>query len=72
MLYEVITVPAVDLAEVDLGELLEALHPGFLRFPGGCIVEGRYLESRYQWKKTIGDPADRTLIINRWNRNNFV
>ena len=51
----------------DLGELLEALHPGFLRFPGGCIVEGRYLEYRYQWKTTIGDPADRKLIINRWN-----
>jgi alpha-L-arabinofuranosidase len=51
----------------DLGELLDALHPGFLRFPGGCIVEGRYLEYRYQWKKTIGDPADRTLIVNRWN-----
>lgn len=51
----------------DLGELLESLHPGFLRFPGGCIVEGRYLESRYQWKTTIGEPADRTLIVNRWN-----
>ncbi len=51
----------------DLGEMLEALHPGFLRFPGGCIVEGRYLEYRYQWKKTIGDPSDRTLLINRWN-----
>ena len=51
----------------DLGEMLEALKPGFLRFPGGCIVEGRYLETRYQWKNTIGDPADRTLIINRWN-----
>jgi alpha-N-arabinofuranosidase len=51
----------------DLGELLEGLHPGFLRFPGGCIVEGRYLESRYQWKTTIGDPAERTLIVNRWN-----
>src|SRR5262245_45531023 len=51
----------------DLGELLEAMHPGFIRFPGGCIVEGRYLEYRYQWKTTIGDPNDRTLIINRWN-----
>jgi alpha-N-arabinofuranosidase len=51
----------------DLGELLEGLKPGFLRFPGGCIVEGRYLESRYQWKKTIGDPAERELIVNRWN-----
>ena len=51
----------------DLGELLEEMHPGFIRFPGGCIVEGRYLEYRYQWKTTIGDPADRRLIINRWN-----
>src|SRR3954451_8011804 len=51
----------------DLGELLDALHPGFLRFPGGCIVEGRYLEYRYQWKKTIVDPSDRTLIVNRWS-----
>jgi len=51
----------------DLGELLQDMHPGFIRFPGGCIVEGRYLEYRYQWKKTIGDPNDRTLIINRWN-----
>jgi alpha-N-arabinofuranosidase len=51
----------------DLGEKLEALRPGFLRFPGGCIVEGRYLEMRYQWKTTIGEPADRTLIVNRWN-----
>ena len=31
------------------------MKPGFLRFPGGCIVEGRYLETRYQWKTTIGD-----------------
>ena len=51
----------------DLGELLEGMHPGFIRFPGGCIVEGRYLDYRYQWKTTIGDPADRRLIINRWN-----
>jgi alpha-N-arabinofuranosidase len=51
----------------DLVQLLKDLHPGFLRFPGGCIVEGRFLEGRYQWKKTIGDPADRKLIVNRWN-----
>ena len=51
----------------DLVQLLADLKPGFLRFPGGCIVEGRYLETRYEWKKTIGAPADRTTIINRWN-----
>ncbi|KAI9452838.1 alpha-L-arabinofuranosidase domain protein [Russula earlei] len=51
----------------DLVQLLADLHPGFLRFPGGCIVEGRDLATRYQWKKTIGDVNKRKLIINRWN-----
>ncbi len=41
----------------DLVELLPEMKPGFLRFPGGCIVEGRFLDGRYQWKTTIGDPA---------------
>jgi len=51
----------------DLVQLLADLKPGFLRFPGGCIVEGYDLNSRYQWKKTIGNVEDRKLIINRWN-----
>jgi alpha-L-arabinofuranosidase len=51
----------------DLVQWLADLKPGFFRFPGGCIVEGRYLSTRYQWKTTIGDPEDRKLIINRWN-----
>lgn len=51
----------------DLVQLLADLKPGFIRFPGGCIVEGRELETRYQWKKTIGNTADRKLIVNRWN-----
>ena len=51
----------------DLVQLLKDMKPGFLRFPGGCIVEGRFLDGRYQWKTTIGDPAERTLIVNRWN-----
>ncbi len=51
----------------DLVQLLADLKPGFLRFPGGCIVEGRDLENRYQWKKTIGNVEDRHLIVNRWN-----
>lgn len=51
----------------DLVQLLKAMKPGFLRFPGGCIVEGRFLDGRYQWKTTIGDPAERRLIVNRWN-----
>ncbi len=51
----------------DLVQLLADLKPGFIRFPGGCVVEGRELETRYQWKKTIGDIAERKLIVNRWN-----
>ena len=51
----------------DLVQLLKDMKPGFVRFPGGCIVEGRFLEGRYQWKTTIGDPAERKLIVNRWN-----
>jgi len=51
----------------DLVQKLADLHPGFMRFPGGCIVEGRDLANRYQWKSTVGDVADRKLIINRWN-----
>jgi len=51
----------------DLVQLLKDMKPGFLRFPGGCIVEGRTLESLYQWKTTVGDLDDRQLIVNRWN-----
>lgn len=51
----------------DLVQLLADLKPGFVRFPGGCIVEGRDLANRYQWKKTVGNIEDRQLIINRWN-----
>lgn len=51
----------------DLVKLLKEMKPGFLRFPGGCIVEGRTLDQRYQWKTTIGDLDERRLIINRWN-----
>ena len=51
----------------DLVQLLRDMHPGFIRFPGGCIVEGRALATRYRWKNTIGDVAERRTIINRWN-----
>jgi alpha-N-arabinofuranosidase len=51
----------------DLGQLLKDMKPGFLRFPGGCIVEGRTLALRYRWKDTIGPLESRKLLINRWN-----
>lgn len=51
----------------DMVQMLADMKPGFIRFPGGCIVEGRDLNTRYQWKNTIGPVEDRQLIINRWN-----
>ena len=51
----------------DLVQLLADMKPGFLRFPGGCIVEGRRLELRYQWKKTVGEVSQRPSLVNRWN-----
>lgn len=51
----------------DMVQALADLKPGFLRFPGGCIVEGSDLEKRYRWKNTIGPVAERELIVNRWN-----
>jgi alpha-L-arabinofuranosidase len=51
----------------DMVQMLADLKPGFMRFPGGCIVEGHYLSTRYQWKNTIGPVDDRKLLINRWN-----
>lgn len=51
----------------DMIQMLADMKPGFIRFPGGCIVEGTDLANRYQWKKTIGPIEERQLIINRWN-----
>ena len=43
---------------IDLAEKLEALSPAFLRFPGGCIIEGWDYESAYNWKDSIGTGSD--------------
>ncbi|MBL7817765.1 MAG: alpha-L-arabinofuranosidase [Saprospiraceae bacterium] len=51
----------------DMIQLLADLKPGFIRFPGGCIVEGNDLSQRYQWKKTVGAVEDRQVLVNRWN-----
>ncbi len=51
----------------DLVQLLADMKPGFIRFPGGCIVEGRDLHNRYQWKNTVGDIDGRKQIVNLWN-----
>ena len=51
----------------DLVQDLKDLHPGVFRFPGGCIVEGTDLASRYQWKHSVGQVENRPLNENRWN-----
>jgi alpha-L-arabinofuranosidase len=51
----------------DLAQALADLHPGVFRFPGGCIVEGTDLNTRYNWKNTIGPVENRPLNENRWH-----
>jgi len=51
----------------DLAQALCDIHPGVFRFPGGCIVEGTDLESRYQWKNSVGPVENRPLNENRWH-----
>ena len=43
----------------DLGEMIAAMKPAFVRFPGGCFVEGDVLANAVRWKDTLGDPAQR-------------
>ncbi|MCR5350907.1 MAG: carbohydrate binding domain-containing protein [Bacteroidales bacterium] len=50
----------------DLAQALADLKPGIFRFPGGCIVEGTDLETRYNWKNTVGPVENRPLNENRW------
>ncbi len=67
----------------DIGEYLEALSPRFLRFPGGCAVEGTNEMNQYSWKdsigngltftvngeETVGDVAARPLGVDIWNNS---
>jgi alpha-N-arabinofuranosidase len=50
----------------DLAEMLAELKPGFIRFPGGCVVEGASISSRWNWRETIGDPSQRRGLYNVW------
>ncbi len=50
----------------DLAQLLADMKPGFLRFPGGCVVEGKDCANSYRWKDTIGDVAERKQNWNLW------
>jgi len=50
----------------DLAQALADLKPGFLRFPGGCVVEGKDFGNMYRWKDTIGDVSERKQNWNVW------
>ena len=50
----------------DLVQALADTRPGVFRFPGGCIVEGTNIETRYNWKNSVGPVENRPLNINRW------
>lgn len=58
---------------IDLAEKLEAIHPAFMRFPGGCYVEGQQhngKKNRFEWKKTVGPIHCRPGHMNvNWNYN---
>ena len=50
----------------DLVQMLYDMKPKFLRFPGGCIVQGKEKEDMYQWKDTIGKVEERKVNKNFW------
>jgi alpha-N-arabinofuranosidase len=52
----------------DLVQMLADLKPGFIKFPGGFLTQGRTLDTRYQWKATVGDIAERKTRMNVWNQ----
>ena len=54
---------------LDLSDALDSLHPRFLRFPGGCWVEGDDFEHMNHWKNTVGSIETRTPLWNIWGYN---
>ncbi len=51
---------------IDLMNMLAAMHPKFLRLPGGNYLEGDHIPERYQWKNTIGPLVDRPTHPSPW------
>jgi alpha-L-arabinofuranosidase len=51
----------------DIAQMIADLKPGFVRFPGGCVVEGGTVESAYNWKHTIGPLEKRQERWGPWN-----
>jgi alpha-N-arabinofuranosidase len=51
----------------DLMERMAAMHPNFLRMPGGNYVEGDRIEDWYNWKQTVGPLVDRPGHQGPWS-----
>jgi alpha-L-arabinofuranosidase len=51
---------------IDLANKLDDMHPAFMRFPGGCFVEGGIMEQAFRWKETIGPIEERPGHNNFW------
>jgi alpha-L-arabinofuranosidase len=51
----------------DIAEMIAGLHPGFVRFPGGCVVEAGSIETAYNWKLTVGPVEQRQERWGPWN-----
>ena len=54
----------------DVATFLSDLKPAFIRWPGGCIVEGITVSNRVEWKKTLGDPMKRSGVYDTWGYRN--
>ena len=50
----------------DMAEAIAALHPKFVRFPGGCMSHGQGLDNIYHWNETVGPLQDRKPDKNIW------
>ncbi|HVT79157.1 MAG TPA: alpha-L-arabinofuranosidase C-terminal domain-containing protein [Phycisphaerae bacterium] len=51
----------------DIAQMIADMKPGFVRFPGGCVVEAATVETAYNWKNTIGPVAERPEVWNAWD-----
>jgi alpha-L-arabinofuranosidase len=50
----------------DIAELIAALRPAFVRFPGGTNLEGSTRENALRWKRSVGDVAERPGVMQFW------
>lgn len=55
----------------DIAQAIADLKPAFLRFPGGCIVEGRSYDNMYRFRETLGPVEDRRTNWNRWQIDEY-